>query len=154
MTDETTFGGCQGCSRRDFLERAALMAAALIAAGCGVAGDITGINGNPLPGGSLAVKLTDYAGLATVGQPVEIHNSDGSASNIAVVRTGTTTFIALYMACTHQGSKVNIQGQSFYCPNHGARFSSSGAVTMGPATRSLTQVSVAFDATAGTITLS
>jgi hypothetical protein len=30
------------------------------------------------------------------------------------------------MACTHEGTKVNIQGQIFDCQNHGARFSSSG----------------------------
>jgi hypothetical protein len=35
------------------------------------------------------------------------------------------------MACTHEGTKVNIQGQIFDCQNHGARFSSSGEVARG-----------------------
>lgn len=155
MTDETLFGGCEACvSRRDFLGRVALVAGAMIAAGCGVASDFTGIDTSPLPGGPITVKLSDYAGLATVGQPVEIRTPSGSFSDVAAVRTGTSSFVALYMACTHQGTKVNIQGQIFICPNHGARFNSTGAVTMGPATRALAQRTVVYDATLGALTVS
>jgi Rieske Fe-S protein len=49
---------------------------------------------------------------------------------------------------------VNIQGQIFDCPNHGARFNSSGGVTNGPATRALASRTVAYDAAAGTLTVS
>lgn len=154
MTDEALFGGCEACvSRRDFLGRVALVAGAMILAGCS-ASDLTGIGSNPLPGGPITVKLSDYAGLATVGQPVEIRTSSGSPSDVAAVRTGPSSFVVLYMACTHAGTKVNIQGQIFSCPNHGARFSSTGAVTNGPATRSLAQLTVVYDATLGTITVS
>ncbi|MEP7002775.1 MAG: Rieske 2Fe-2S domain-containing protein [bacterium] len=49
---------------------------------------------------------------------------------------------------------VNNQGQIFGCPNHGARFSSTGAVKNGPASRALASRSVVFDATADTLVVS
>jgi len=155
MSDELAFGGCESCvSRRDFLGRVAIVAGAIIAAGCGVGSDVTGIGSGPLPGGSVTINIADYAGLATVGQPVEVRTSTGSPLGVAAVRTGANSFIALGMACTHEGTKVNIQGQIFNCPNHGARFSSTGAVTNGPANRPLAQRTVAYDATAQTLTIS
>jgi hypothetical protein len=48
---------------------------------------------------------------------------------VAAVRVNATTLIALGTACTHEDTKVNIIGQIFDCPNHGARFASNGDVT-------------------------
>ncbi|MEO5817928.1 MAG: Rieske 2Fe-2S domain-containing protein [Gemmatimonadaceae bacterium] len=155
MSDELPAAGCERCvSRRDFLGRVALVAGAIIAAGCGVAGDVAGVGSGPLPGGSVTIKLADYAGLATIGQPVEVRSASGGSLGVAAVRTGAGSFIALGMACTHEGTKVNIQGQIFDCPNHGARFSSNGNVTNGPATRALAQRTVVFDPTAQTLSIS
>ena len=155
MTDEIRMVGCDSCvSRRDFLERVALVVGAFIAAGCVATSDLTGVSTGVLVGGPLTLKISDYAGLATVGQPVEIRTATGASSGIAAVRTSATSFIALGMACTHEGTKVNIVGQTFDCPNHGARFNSTGAVTLGPANRALASRTVAFDATAGTLTVS
>ena len=152
---ESTDAGCTSCvSRRDFLARAALVAGTIIAAGCGAASDLTAVSTAPLPGGMLTVKVSDYAGLATVGQPVELRTAIGAASGVAAVRTGASSFIALGMACTHQGTKVNIEGQIFDCPNHGARYSSTGEVTRGPASRALASRSVTFDAALGTLSVS
>lgn len=147
---------CDGCvSRRDFLTRAALAAGAIALAACGAAdGDVTGISSGPLPGGPATFTISDYAGLATVGQPVELRDSNGRGIGVAAVRTGDTTFLALGMACTHQGTKVNISGKGFVCPNHGAQFSSTGAVTRGPASQPLYRHDVSYDAAAGTITVS
>jgi cytochrome b6-f complex iron-sulfur subunit len=154
MTDDSNVG-CASCvSRREFLGRVALVAGAIIATGCGAASDLTAVSTGPLPGGSITVKLSDYAGLATIGQPVEIRTVSGSLAGVAAVRTGATSFVALGMACTHEGTKVNIQGQIFDCPNHGARFSSTGAVTNGPASRALASRTVVYDATAGTLVVS
>jgi cytochrome b6-f complex iron-sulfur subunit len=154
MTDDAN-QGCASCvSRREFLGRVALVAGAIIATGCGAAGDLTAVSTGPLPGGAITVKLSDYAGLATIGQPVEIRTASGSPAGVAAVRTGTSSFIALGMSCTHEGTKVNIQGQIFDCPNHGARFTSSGAVSNGPATRALASRTVVYDATAGTLVVS
>lgn len=116
--------------------------------------DLTNVGTGPIAGGSITFKSTDYAGLATTGQPVEVKTSTGAASGIAVVRTGTSTFLALAMGCTHEGTKVRIEGQIFDCPNHGARFSSTGAVTLGPANRALTQRALGYDAATDTITIS
>lgn len=154
MDDQTFSGSCDSClTRRDFLGRVALVAGAVIAASCSVS-DLTNVGTGPIPGGSITFKSTDYAGLATTGQPVEVKTTTGVASGIAVVRTGATTFLALSMACTHEGTKVNIAGKTFDCPNHGARFNSTGAVTLGPANRALAQRTLAYDATTDTITVS
>ncbi len=154
MKDSSLFGGCERClTRRDFLGRVALVAGAVIAAGCGGASDLI-VGTGPITGGSITFKSTDYAALATRGQPVEISTTTGAASGIAVVRTSATTFLALSMSCTHQGTKVRIAGQIFDCPNHGARFDSSGAVTLGPATRALAQRALAYDAATDIITVS
>ncbi|MEP6990154.1 MAG: Rieske 2Fe-2S domain-containing protein [bacterium] len=147
--------GCGSClSRRDFLGRVAIVAGAFIATGCVSSSDLTGVGGGSLPGGAITIKVSDYAGLATVGQPVEIRTASGGASGVAVVRTSASSFIALGMACTHEGTKVNIVGQAFDCPNHGARFNNTGAVTLGPANRPLVSRTVVYDATAGTMTVS
>ena len=148
---------CESCvSRRDFLARVALLATAIgVAAACGGAGsDVTGIGSGPLPGGPVTIRVADYAGLATVGQPVELRDANGRSLAVAAVRTGDAAFIALGMGCTHQGTKVNISGHGFSCPNHGAQFSSTGAVTRGPAAQPLYRYDVVYDATAGTLTVS
>jgi len=155
MSDQLFVAACESCvSRRDFLGRVALVAGAIIAAGCGAGSDLTGIGTGPLPGGSVTINIADYPGLATIGQPVEVRTSSGAALGVAAVRAGSSSFIALGMACTHEGTKVNIQGQIFNCPNHGARFSSTGAVTNGPANRPLAQRTVAYDQTLQTLTIS
>ena len=153
--NDTSWNSCADCvSRRDFLGQVAIVAGALIATGCGAAADLTGVGSGALPGGTFAIKVADYPGLSTVGQPVEVKNASGASSGIAVVRTGTASFVALGMACTHEGTKVNIVNKIFDCPNHGARFSSTGAVTLGPATRALASRGAVYDASADTLTIS
>jgi cytochrome b6-f complex iron-sulfur subunit len=148
---------CESCvSRRDFLARVAVLATAIgVAAACGGAGgDVTGISFGPLPGGPVTIRISDYAGLATVGQPVELRDANGRGLGVAAVRTGDASFIALGMGCTHQGTKVAISGHGFTCPNHGAQFSSTGAVTRGPASQPLYRHDAVYDATAATLTVS
>ena len=73
----------------------------------------------------------------------------------AVLLKDGSTFRAFERACTHQGTNVDWQSGSgsFYCSNHGARFSATGEVLVGPATRPLRpiEVSVAAD---GSVTYS
>ena len=61
-------------------------------------------------------------------------------NGIVIARTNTGSFLAVSAACTHEGTNVNYNasGNNFTCPNHGAQFSSTGAVTKGPATKNLT----------------
>lgn len=58
---------------------------------------------------------------------------------IVVARTNSGTYIAVSASCTHEGTNVNYNasGNNFICPNHGAQFSSTGAVTQGPANTNL-----------------
>ena len=65
---------------------------------------------------------------------------------VLVARTMTGSFIAVSAGCTHQGTTVNYSsaGNNFICPNHGAQFSSTGAVTRGPASSNLAQYNTAL----------
>jgi thiosulfate dehydrogenase (quinone) large subunit len=67
----------------------------------------------------------------------------------AVLLRDGGAYRAFKRACTHQGTNVDWQSGSgsFYCSNHGARFSATGDVLNGPATRPLRpiEVSVAAD---------
>jgi cytochrome b6-f complex iron-sulfur subunit len=67
----------------------------------------------------------------------------------AVLLRDGGAYRAFERACTHQGTNVDWQSGSgsFYCSNHGARFSATGDVLVGPATRPLRpiEVSVAAD---------
>ena len=58
------------------------------------------------------------------------------------------------MGCTHQGTRVDISGHGFTCPNHGAQFSSTGAATRGAASQLLYRHDAVCDATAQTLVVS
>lgn len=60
-------------------------------------------------------------------------------NGVLVARTSTGSFLAVQATCTHEGTSLQfVSAQNdFYCPNHGAMFSTSGAVTRGPANKAL-----------------
>jgi cytochrome b6-f complex iron-sulfur subunit len=62
-------------------------------------------------------------------------------NGIIVARTTSGAYLAVSQACTHEGTTVTYQlnGDRFFCPNHGSTFSTTGAVLNGPANRALTQ---------------
>jgi cytochrome b6-f complex iron-sulfur subunit len=66
------------------------------------------------------------------------------SNGVIVAKTTAGNIIAVSQACTHQGTSVQFQGANdrFYCPNHGATFSTTGSVTNGPASSSLKQYAV------------
>ena len=145
---------CQDClNRRDFLAKSALAAAALaVLEGCGD-GQI-GPTAAKLPPGGVSVTLAEFPDLATVGAVVAVK------PEIALVRTGTTTFVAFSRICTHEGCVTDVVKSSnrFECPCHGSIFSNTGAVVRGPngqsgGIRPLDQLATRFDATAGTVTI-
>lgn len=142
---------CTDCfNRRDFLTRSALAAAALVVIdGCG-----DGQIGPPThasENGPFTIRLSDFAGLATVGKVVDIGHER------AVVRTGDTTFIGLSRICTHEQCDTDVVNNRFECPCHGSIFAADGSVIRGPDTgvsiTPLPRLTVAFDAAAGTITV-
>lgn len=135
-------GVCGSCiSRRSFLaDVATITALAALFAGCAD----TGITDPTEP---LEVKVGDFPGLSTVNQLVLI---DGQR---AAKRTGDSTFAAFSRACTHQGTRINLSGSGFFCPNHGSQFDNNGNVTVGPASRSLSRLATSYDSATDTLTI-
>jgi len=121
---------CNDClSRREFLTKStlAMAGAAALVTGCGD-GQI-GPTAAPSLSGTLTLKVSSVPALATVGQ-LAVHPTDGS---VAVKRTGAAAFVALSTTCTHEGTRIVLQGNnSFECPNHGARYDADGNVTRQP----------------------
>ena len=81
-----------------------------------------------------------------------------TTSGVIVVRlaagNAVASFTAVQVACTHQGTSIefkNAQG-NFVCPNHFSEFSTSGAVTKGPATSNLKKYSIAITGNTLTVT--
>ena len=129
---------CENCvNRREFLIRAAgtTGAAALLAAcGDGVISNpnVTRVptDSIPTPNNKLVITVASFSGLATVNRLVQV------STFITAKRTGTDTFQAFSMACTHEGCLIDIvnNGQSFQCPCHFSRFAGDGSVINGPNT--------------------
>jgi len=98
-------------------------------------------------GGSGAGGGTAIDGGKNLGPGQALNFSAGGTA--AVLLNDGGTYRAFERACTHQGTNVDWQSESgsFYCNNHGARFSASGDVLVGPANRPLRpiEVSVAAD---------
>jgi Rieske Fe-S protein len=135
---------CHNCvNRREFLAKSALAAAALAVQGCGD-GQIGPSEASVQVGGT--IDVADFPGLATIGTLVAVGGSR------AVIRTGTATFDAFSMVCTHEGCETNVQNNRFECPCHGSIFSNVGAVIQGPATRPLDAIPVTFDSATDKLT--
>ena len=141
---------CNSCAigRREFMSRSVLTAAgALLASACG-----TGV-WEPLspvvPSGGVTLKLTDYPALAAVGGIALVTPTHGTP--LAIVHSAATSYLALSRICPHQGTVIDLTGNSFVCPNHGARFDARGHWTGGQPTSNLAALPVTYDATAGTL---
>jgi len=97
---------------------------------------------SPSSGGTTAPSAINFTlDLSASANAALLTNGGYLVSNgVIVARTTAGTYIAVQQSCTHQSYGLIYQGNSsrFYCANHGATFSNSGAVTNGPATRALT----------------
>jgi len=131
--------------RRDFVMRAAAALAAVALAACG--GDSAT---SPSSVASTSFKLSDYPALASVGGVATVSIS---GVPLAIVRTSSTSFIAFSRICPHQGATIDVTNNGFQCPRHGATFDKSGQWIGGERTSNLTSYPVAYDATAGTLTV-
>ncbi|WKW13018.1 Rieske (2Fe-2S) protein [Pseudogemmatithrix spongiicola] len=151
---------CETCAvaegRRAFVTKTLLAAVgAWVLQGCGD-GDIGGPGAPdfapPIAGGRLVVSLASFPALATVGGIARV--DAGGTAPIAAVRIASETFLAVSMVCTHAGFQpIEIRPTGFRCPNHGAQFDREGAWVGGQPTGDLFQYPVAYDATAGTVTI-
>lgn len=133
--------------RRGFLTHSMLAAAALALAACG--GDSITSSSSPTSVGS-SIKVADYSALSAVGGIALVTLSGAS---LAIVRTGTDTYIALSRSCPHEGAIVTASSSGFTCPRHGARFSTTGAWQSGQRTSSMRSYTTTYDVTTGTLTI-
>lgn len=125
--------------RKEFLSQMGMTSAAIFMGAC-MAGcskdDSNGSGPTPPPTNiDFTLNLSDPANAA-------LNNAGGFVykNNIIVAKTVAGSFIAVSQVCTHEGTTIVFQGNNnrFYCPNHGATFSTGGAVTNGPANKALT----------------
>ena len=83
-----------------------------------------------------ASPLNPVGGLAT---------TQSSRGTFLLARLSDTSFSALTAICTHEQCTVTeFTGSQFHCPCHGSQYTTSGAVTQGPAPRALTSFPTQF----------
>lgn len=135
--------------RRTFLVQSGILAAIAALNACGSLGG-SDVTAPSLPSNA-SINVNNYSSLSSVGGVAMV--TLGSAP-IAVVRTGTTSFIALSRVCPHQGGIVQLSGNDFVCPVHGATYNLSGQWIGGQRASSLHQYTTSYDAATGTLTIS
>jgi cytochrome b6-f complex iron-sulfur subunit len=88
-------------------------------------------SGNPI---DFTLDLTAAANVALMSDRGSV-----TKNGVIVVRTSASTYVALSGTCTHQGGALFYDGTvgRFVCPVHGANFSTTGSVLLGPATVAL-----------------
>lgn len=125
-------------NRMEFLKSLGFKGASLFAVYCAASGLSSCVNESmdptlpPATGGTggtsggntneLVLDLTSstYSKLNTVGNYVIVNS-------IVVARVSTSAFAAVTQVCSHEGKKkVYYRTNEFYCPEHGARFDTSG----------------------------
>lgn len=147
----------QTIDRKEFMKQVGLSFGAIMLMNClqscGDGGDIPDPNPTNTTGKvDFTINLNDAANAAlkTKGNYLVI-----KAQNVIIARVNDTngTFLAVDSRCTHEQTTINYRSSSndFYCPNHGSTFSSTGAVTKGPASLALTRFNTSFDATNNTL---
>jgi Rieske Fe-S protein len=133
-----------GMGRRAFVAHGTLAAvAAVLSGGC--------IGGPTAPKVNLVVQLSAFPALSAVGGIARVDN--GSGTPVAAVCMGTGSFAAFSLICPHYGCTVGVARTYFQCPCHGAQFDASGQWVGGQPTGNLTSLTVSYDATAGTLTI-
>lgn len=140
-------------TRRKFVQTSAGMilvsasaAELMLAAGCGGGGSGTPDGQPQVSGGIMTLPLSDWPALAS---------SDGSqafdvqpAGHVIVAQLDNSgTYVCVSQICTHAACSVSYAGgiNGFACPCHGSTYSSTGAVTGGPAPAPLHSYTTTFD---------
>ena len=134
---------CLPCSRRALLQAGVALAAAPWPAGClprlyyrAKVGD-----------GKLVVPAQELDQLRRP-EDVLVVRAEGFKPLIAVRRTGKGSggeaLTAVVSDCTHRGCRLEPEPEGYFCPCHGSRFDRGGLVIEGPATVSLTRLTLAL----------
>lgn len=145
---------CASCAildRRQFLASASLLSlGALATASCGD-GVISGPSVVPgFPEETLQIDPRQVTALQQVGGRTVV--TQGVSSPVLVERVTEGQYRALSLVCPHRGTIVNVNGDGFLCPNHGARFDRDGTWLGGQATSDLAPLGVKVNAD-GTLTI-
>jgi Rieske Fe-S protein len=106
--------------------RQALAAAAAL---CGFGAATVASAGVAQASGTLRVQLSKYPALRRVGGAAVVGSLNGV--QVAVVRTGRSTYVALDRRCPHAGGIVTQSGNGWVCPLHGSRFDLDGDKVSG-----------------------
>lgn len=128
-------------NRKEFFSKALIgggliFLAPAILNSCSKSEDPTPSSGGNNSGGSTGTTIdltsNDFSALKTVG-------GYAYSGDIIIIRTGTSTYVALTKVCTHQSCTVanNASSNNIECPCHGSKFSTSGTVVQGPAPTAL-----------------
>ena len=101
---------------------------------------------NPTSTGAGTPSATVIAGGSSLRVGQALNFSAGGTA--AVLLKDGETYRAFERACTHQGTNVDWEpaNGSFYCSNHGARFSATGEAIVGPARTPLRPITVSVGA--------
>jgi len=163
MTHQTRREFCaQACQMASAAAVAGSMGALLQGCGGGGGGSITGGSLPPdvpalatlsatAASGGVTLGIDAGSPLAAVGTAALVQSPSGL---ILVAHTGADTFTAVTATCTHESCTITgFTGQAFVCPCHGSRFSTSGAVQNGPATRALRSFPTRFASNVLTVTI-
>jgi cytochrome b6-f complex iron-sulfur subunit len=148
---------CRGCSRRGVLQGIAVTAATVLAGCLGDSDpgpdDTTG-PATTMCGANLCLDLNDprNAALTTVNGSMKV---DAPSDKILLMRTSTAMVQAVSDICTHAGCDVEYDqaAKALECPCHGSRFSLTGAVLLGPASRPLQTYVTQLDAATNVLTI-
>ena len=130
--------------RKEFLSQVGAGAAALLVPAC--LGGLSGCSSSPtVPAPPTNVDFTldvSSGALATKGGFL-------ATQGLVVAYTNSGTYIAVSAACTHEGTTIQFIGSAnnFRCPNHGSTYSTTGAVTLGPASKALATYNTALNGT-------
>ena len=125
--------------RKEFLSSLGFSAASLMIASCLGGCEKKSVSA-PSVDFTIDISQAPYNVLATAGNAV-------SKDGVIIAKTMNGDIIAVSQACTHEGINVTFQANNdrFYCSGHGATFSTSGAVTKGPANSALKQYTVTIN---------
>jgi cytochrome b6-f complex iron-sulfur subunit len=127
--------------RKEFLASLGVSAAFVVYSscleGCNVADPVSAAPTNV----DFTLDLTDPANTALKSNGGYIYKN-----GIIVAKTISGTYVAVYSACTHEGTTVTFESSNnrFHCASHGSNFSTSGSVINGPANQALHQYNTAL----------
>jgi cytochrome b6-f complex iron-sulfur subunit len=136
--------------RKDFIEQVGISAASILIFGCMQACSKSANTSTTQSGGSNNNTPIDFTINIAVAPYTSLNSAGGfyvdRTNNIIIARTLTNEFIAVSSVCTHQQVTLDFvaNNNNFYCSGHGSTFSTTGAVTKGPANNPLKKYNTAI----------